>query len=79
LRFLEKKLCSERVNTNFPIQSLQPVYYVANSFEDAGDMLIRFGERLPKPFKAYYNHKSNRVEVDKKIKLVHVDEKPIDF
>jgi len=67
------------LNTNFPIQSLQPVYYVADSFESAGDMLIRFGERLPKPFKAYYNNKNNRVEVDKKIKLIKVDEKPVDF
>ena len=50
---------------DFPIQTMQPMYYVAESFKSAGEMLIRYGEFLPKPFKAYYNHATNKVEVDR--------------
>lgn len=69
----------KELNLNFPIQTFQPVYYVAESFKDAGDILIRYGEYLPKPFKAYFNYNTNSVEVDRKVKLINVDEKPVDF
>jgi phenylalanine-4-hydroxylase len=65
--------------TNYVIQDIQQHYYVANSFKEAGDTLIKFGEYLPRPFKAYYNRITNNVEVDRKIKLVAVDEKPLEF
>jgi len=64
------------LDQNYPIQTVQPKYYVAESFKDAGDMLIRYGELLPKPFKAYYNYNTASVEVDRKVKLCDVDEAP---
>lgn len=67
------------LNLCFPIQTVQPVYYVAESFKDAGEMLIRYGQSLSRPFKAYFDHTTNAVEVDKKIKLVKTEEKPVDF
>lgn len=64
---------------DFPIQTVQPMYYVAESFKNAGEMLIRYGEFLPKPFHAYFNYQNERVEVDRKVKLVDVNEQAVDF
>jgi len=67
------------LDLDFPIQTVQPMYYVAESFKNAGEMLIRYGELLPKPFKAYFNHQNDTVEVDRKVKLVDVNEEAVDF
>jgi hypothetical protein len=55
------------------------VYYVADSFKSAGDILVKYGEFLPKPFKCYFNRKTSTVEVDRKVKLVAVDDKTLVF
>jgi phenylalanine-4-hydroxylase len=61
------------------IQDIQAFYYVAKSLKEAGDTLIKYGEYLPKPFKTYFNRITNQVEVDRKVKVVSVDEKPLEF
>lgn len=67
------------LNLNFPIQTLQPIYYVADSFKDAIDTLIKYGGCLPRPFKTYFNYMKHTVEVDKKITLTKIEEKPVEF
>jgi len=69
----------KELSTNYPIQTLQPIYYVANSFKDAGETLIKYGEHLPRPFRTFYDYKKQCVEVDRKIKLVEVADKSLGF
>jgi len=69
----------KELKLDYPIQTLQPIYYVAEDFKSAGDILVKYGEFLPKPFRAYFNRRTNTVEVDRKVKLVEIDEKPVDF
>ncbi|XP_041355181.1 protein henna-like isoform X3 [Gigantopelta aegis] len=47
----------------YPITSYQPVYYVANSFEDAKEKLELFAQTIPRPFTAWYNAYTQSVEV----------------
>ena len=64
---------------DYPIQTIQPMYYVAEDFKSAGDILVRFGEFLPRPFKTYYDRTNESVKVDRKIRLVQVEEDTLDF
>ena len=50
-------------------QDVQPVYMVAKSFEDAKDILVRFGESLEKPFKAFYDLEKQEIKTDRKVRM----------
>mmetsp|Transcript_13711 Transcript_13711/g.11671 ORF Transcript_13711/g.11671 Transcript_13711/m.11671 type:complete len:133 (+) Transcript_13711:935-1333(+) len=45
----------KELKMDYPIQTIQPMYYVADDFKSAGDILVRYGEYLPRPFKTYYD------------------------
>jgi phenylalanine-4-hydroxylase len=49
------------------LQFLQQKYYVAQSFKGALEVLLKFGESLQRPFSAWYNTSTEKIEVDKKI------------
>lgn len=46
---------------DFPVQTVQPIYMVANSFKDAQFKLIEFGEYLKRPFRTWYDYEKNEV------------------
>ncbi|XP_074640101.1 protein henna-like isoform X2 [Tubulanus polymorphus] len=47
----------------YPITSFQPIYYVAESFEDAKEKLSNFAARFPRPFAVRYNPYTQSVEI----------------
>lgn len=52
---------------DFPITTYQPIYYLADSFEDAKNKMANFSETLNKPFSVRWNHAEEKVEVDRYI------------
>ena len=53
---------------NFPISSMQPYYFVADSFQKAKQQIIDYCELISKPFNVSYDNMTNSVIVDRKIK-----------
>jgi phenylalanine-4-hydroxylase len=53
---------------DFPISSMQPHYFVAESFEKAKEQIMEFCEKINKPFCVSYDEKTCSVIVDRKIK-----------
>ncbi|XP_038071751.1 protein henna-like isoform X2 [Patiria miniata] len=54
----------------YPITSLQPIYFVAESFEDAKDKMRKYAASIPRPFSVRYNPFTQTIEVlDKKMQL----------
>ena len=53
---------------NFPISSMQPYYFVADSFQKAKKQIIDYCEQINKPFNVTYDNRTNSVVVDRKIK-----------
>ncbi|XP_022102432.1 protein henna-like isoform X1 [Acanthaster planci] len=54
----------------YPISSFQPMYFVAESFEDAKDKMRQFASVIPRPFSVRYNAYTQSVEVlEKKTQL----------
>ncbi|XP_051547032.1 phenylalanine-4-hydroxylase-like [Myxocyprinus asiaticus] len=47
----------------YPITEFQPVYFVAESFEDAKEKVRRFAATIPKPFSVHYNAYTQSIEV----------------
>ncbi|XP_046344927.2 phenylalanine-4-hydroxylase-like isoform X2 [Haliotis rufescens] len=47
----------------YPITSFQPVYFVADSFEDAKEKLRAYAATIPRPFSVRYNAYTQSVEV----------------
>jgi len=55
---------------DYPITEYQPVYFVAESFRDAKEKLMKYAETIPRPFGVRYNAYTNSVEiVDSKAQL----------
>jgi len=52
----------------FPISEMQPIYFVAESFEKAKTQIIDYCEHINKPFHVSYNTKTDSIEVDGNIK-----------
>lgn len=52
----------------FPISSMQPHYFVADSFSMAKKQITHYCENIPKPFAVTYNNTTHTVSVDRKIK-----------
>lgn len=56
--------------TKYPITEYQPVYYVAESFQDAKEKVREFADHLSRPFHVRYNPYTETVEIlDTKEKL----------
>jgi len=53
---------------NFPISSMQPYYFVADSFPRAKEQIIEYCEQISKPFAVTYDNRTQSVIVDRKIK-----------
>nr|CAD7455609.1 unnamed protein product [Timema tahoe] len=47
----------------YPITEYQPVYYVAESFEDAKEKLIKYAQTIPRHFGVRYNAYSQSIEL----------------
>ncbi|XP_032893830.1 phenylalanine-4-hydroxylase [Amblyraja radiata] len=55
-------------NQKYPITSFQPVYFVAESFEDAKDKVRKYAASIPRPFSLRYNSYTQSIEVLDSIK-----------
>jgi hypothetical protein len=47
---------------------MQPLYFVAESFQIAKKQITNYCENISKPFNVTYNNDTNTVEVDRKIR-----------
>ncbi|XP_035640386.2 phenylalanine-4-hydroxylase-like isoform X1 [Oncorhynchus keta] len=47
----------------YPITDFQPVYFVAESFDDAKERVRKFADTIPRPFSVRYNAYTQRIEV----------------
>uniref|UniRef100_A0A8C3ACU6 Phenylalanine-4-hydroxylase n=1 Tax=Cyclopterus lumpus TaxID=8103 RepID=A0A8C3ACU6_CYCLU len=47
----------------YPITEFQPVYFVAESFEDAKERVRKFASTIPRPFTVRYNPYTSSIEV----------------
>lgn len=52
----------------FPISSMQPIYFVADSFTKAKKQITEYCDDIPKPFQLTYDDVNHTVAVDRKIK-----------
>lgn len=52
----------------FPLNEMQPVYFVAESFAKVKTQIIEYCENINRPFNVSYNTKTDTIEVDRKIK-----------
>ncbi|KAK9400026.1 phenylalanine-4-hydroxylase [Crotalus adamanteus] len=52
----------------YPVTEFQPVYYVAESFEDAKQKLRKYASMISRPFSVRYNPYTERIEVLDNIK-----------
>jgi phenylalanine-4-hydroxylase len=55
-------------HTEFPISDMQPLYFVAESFEKAKQQINDYCENIVRPFNVSFNTKNNSIEVDRKIR-----------
>lgn len=52
----------------FPITTYQPVYFLANSLQDAKDRMRSFCEDLQRPFFAFHNQQTETIHIDRPVK-----------
>jgi phenylalanine-4-hydroxylase len=52
----------------FPITTYQPVYFVAESVQDAKQRMRKYCEDLPRPFFALHNPQTNTVHIDRPVR-----------
>lgn len=52
----------------FPITTYQPVYFLADSLQDAKQRMRRFCEDLPRPFFALHNSQTDSVYIDRPVR-----------
>ncbi|ROI15468.1 Phenylalanine-4-hydroxylase [Anabarilius grahami] len=57
--FEPEKTCLQK----YPITEFQPVYFVAESFEDAKEKVRKFAATIPRPFTVHYNAYTQSIEV----------------
>ena len=55
-------------HVDFPISTMQPTYFVAESFCDAKAKISDYCDHISRDFNVSYNSKTNSIEVDRKIK-----------
>jgi len=64
---------------DFPISSVQPYYFLAESFGDAKKKISEYADKIPRPFNWFYNSTTESIEVDRKIKGVYKKEEEVLF
>ncbi|CAI2368485.1 unnamed protein product [Moneuplotes crassus] len=52
----------------FPNSSVQPYYFISESWEDARKKIGEYCDSIPRPFNVSYNEETQTIEVDRKIK-----------
>lgn len=57
----------------FPITTYQPVYFLADSLQDAKLKMRQYCEDLPRPFFALHNPQTNLVHIDRPVKRTKGD------
>jgi phenylalanine-4-hydroxylase len=63
----------EAAKQEYPITTYQPLYFVANNFEDMKDRLRRFSLTIDRPFSLRYNPYTESIEVlDTRKKLLNL-------
>ncbi|SPQ97502.1 unnamed protein product (mitochondrion) [Plasmodiophora brassicae] len=55
--------------TEYPITTYQPTYFLASSFDDATAKMRDFADSLPRPFQVRYNAMTQALEVDRNIQV----------
>mmetsp|Transcript_32431 Transcript_32431/g.29238 ORF Transcript_32431/g.29238 Transcript_32431/m.29238 type:complete len:128 (-) Transcript_32431:634-1017(-) len=55
------------INMEYSPESIQNEYFLTDSLKDACDMLIRYVDYLPKPFKTFYDFSHEMVHVDRTV------------
>lgn len=53
---------------DFPITTYQPVYFLADSLQDAKLKMRKYCENLPRPFFALYNEQTETVHIDRPVR-----------
>ena len=53
---------------NYPISSLQPIYFQAESFEKSNEQIRTYCEGIKRKFNCTYDKKTQTINVDRKIK-----------
>eukprot|EP01083_Nonionella_stella_P316431 1147327_1 len=53
---------------DFPITTYQPVYFLAESLQDAKLKMRKYCENLPRPFFALYNSQTETVHIDRPVR-----------
>jgi phenylalanine-4-hydroxylase len=53
---------------DFPITTYQPVYFLAESLQDAKVKMRKYCEELPRPFFALYNAQTESVHIDRPVR-----------
>jgi len=69
----------ENIVSEYPLQSVQPLFLVAKSFEDAKAKLIEFGEKTTRPFRAFYDEKTETIKTDREVIMRKAEEKAVYF
>ncbi len=59
--------------TDYPITTYQPTYFLATSFEDAKEKMRQFNDATQRPFHVRYRHMTQTLEVDRNIKVPQMD------
>jgi phenylalanine-4-hydroxylase len=54
----------------FPVQTVQPVYKVTESFDEAIKDLEKYGRNIMKPITTVYNEVTEQIEYDRNIEAV---------
>ena len=57
----------------FPITTYQPIYFLADSLNDAKSKMRAFTESLQKPFMSRYNENDNSIWIDRPVKRAFGD------
>lgn len=53
---------------DFPISSMQPLYFVAESFSKAKEQINEYCDNINRPFNVSYNTLNDSIEVDRRLK-----------
>lgn len=56
------------LGAEFPITTYQPIYFLAESLEDAKEKMRRLCEDLPRPFFAQHNPQTDTIYIDRPVK-----------
>lgn len=59
---------SVAAHQEFPITTYQPVYFLAESLQDAKQRMRKFCEELPRPFFALHNPRTDSVHIDRPVR-----------